>query len=311
MNRFLSMDISKKRILPGPFTLWPLLTVTIAFCLVLNVRSSWATSRAETAYGSVGAALTLGPPPRDSEEAFVRFMKEKRQEVEKFLKLRYMRLQRLLKKNDLYRPKEINAFMLTPREEFCRKPNRNRSYEHAALIIGYGVTLSGPHLVSRMTSAIDVKPGEKVLEIGTGSGYQSAVLANLTDKVYTVEIIEPLAMETDKIYKHLASLGYLEYNNITRKADDGYYGWEAYAPFDKIIVTCGIDHIPPPLLKQLKVGGTMCIPVGPPSFQVILKVTKKIDDQGNFIISREDIYKGQRKVAFVPFTKKGGGTHNK
>ncbi len=248
-------------------------------------------------------------PPHDSAEHFVQFMKENRKEDLNYLEQRYDRYLHLIENKDVWREKEMRAFLLTPREKFCRKWNLKRAYEHAFLDIGYGVTISGPHLVSRMTSALDIQPGEKVLEIGTGSGYQSAVISYLTDKVYTIEIIEKLAGETDKVYTDLAASGYPEYNNIKRKADDGYYGWEEYGPFDKIIVTCGIDHIPPPLLKQLKVGGSLVIPVGPPGAQIVMKVTKNTDQDGNIVIAREDIYHGQRKVAFVPFTKKGGGTH--
>jgi protein-L-isoaspartate(D-aspartate) O-methyltransferase len=248
-------------------------------------------------------------PPHDSAEHFVQFMKENRKEDPGYLEQRYDRYLHLIENKDVWREKEMRAFLLTPREKFCRKWNLKRAYEHAFLDIGYGVTISGPHLVSRMTSALDIQPGEKVLEIGTGSGYQSAVISYLTDKVYTIEIIEKLAGETNKVYTDLAASGYPEYNNIKRKADDGYYGWEEYGPFDKIIVTCGIDHIPPPLLKQLKVGGSLVIPVGPPGAQIVMKVTKNTDQDGNIVIAREDIYHGQRKVAFVPFTKKGGGTH--
>jgi protein-L-isoaspartate(D-aspartate) O-methyltransferase len=248
-------------------------------------------------------------PPHDSAEKFVQFMKEKRKEDPTYLEQRYNRYLAVIENKDLWREKEGRAFLLTPREKFCRKWNLKRAYDHAFLDIKYGVTISGPHLVSRMTSALDVQPGEKVLEIGTGSGYQSAVISYLTDQVYTIEIIEKLAEETNQLYKDLAASGYPEYDNIKRKADDGYYGWEEYGPFDKIIVTCGIDHIPPPLLKQLKVGGSMVIPVGPPGAQIVMKVTKNTDQDGNVVIAREDIYHGQRKVPFVPFTKKGGGTH--
>ena len=136
-------------------------------------------------------------------------------------------------------------------------------YDVDYLDIGFGVTISGPHLVGRMTSSIDVKMGEKVLEIGTGSGYQSAYLSNLTDKVWTIEIIKPLAERTRGVYDALIERGYTEYKAIKSKNADGYYGWEEAAPFDKIIVTCGIDHIPPPLLQQLKPDGIMVIPVGP------------------------------------------------
>jgi protein-L-isoaspartate(D-aspartate) O-methyltransferase len=168
-------------------------------------------------------------------------------------------------------------------------------------------------VVSRMTTSIDVKLGEKVLEIGTGSGYQSAYLANLTDKVWTVEIIKPLAERTRGIYDALIARGYTEYKAITSKNADGYYGWEEAGPFDKIIVTCGIDHIPPPLLQQLKVGGIMVIPVGPPGAQRLLKVVKDQQPDGTLTIARSDIYNG-KIVPFVAFTKLEGdavkGTHN-
>ena len=105
-----------------------------------------------------------------------------------------------------------------------------------------------------MTNTIDVQFGEKVLEIGTGSGYQSAYLSNLTDKIWSIEIIPALAARTRGVYDALIARGYTEYQSITTKNADGYYGWEENAPFDKIIVTCGIDHVPPPLLRQLKTG---------------------------------------------------------
>jgi protein-L-isoaspartate(D-aspartate) O-methyltransferase len=163
-----------------------------------------------------------------------------------------------------------------------------------------------------MTSSIDVKMGEKVLEIGTGSGYQSAYLSNLTDKVWTIEIIRPLAERTRGMYDSLIQRGYTEYKAITSKYADGYYGWEQEAPFDKIIVTCGIDHIPPPLLQQLKPDGLMVIPVGPPGAQRILKVVKETATSGQVAVRRSDIYNG-RPVPFVPFTKLDGdaikGTH--
>ena len=235
----------------------------------------------------------------------------RKNEEEKYLQQRFSRAVVMMNNKDLVRESEIRAFLLTPREKFCRQWNLSRAYDHAYLDIRYGVTISGPHLVGRMTSALDVQPGDKVLEIGTGSGYQSAILSYLTEKVYTVEIIAPLEKETDGIYEQLAGSGYPEYSNIKRKADDGYYGWEEFAPFDKIIVTCGIDHIPPPLLKQLKLGGAMVIPVGPPGAQVILKVSKNQDEKGNIVVSREDIYHGRKKESFVPFTNKEGGTHFK
>jgi protein-L-isoaspartate(D-aspartate) O-methyltransferase len=135
----------------------------------------------------------------------------------------------------------------------------------------------------------------------------------LTDKVYSVEIIHPLADRTRGIYDSLISKGYDEYKHITTKSGDGYYGWPEQGPFDKIIVTCGIDHVPPPLLQQLKPSGIMLIPVGPPGAQHVLKVTKTEGEDGKMLITRSDIYNG-RIVPFVPFTKLDGdsikGTHN-
>jgi protein-L-isoaspartate(D-aspartate) O-methyltransferase len=164
-----------------------------------------------------------------------------------------------------------------------------------------------------MTNTLDVKRGDRVLEIGTGSGYQSAVLSNLTDKVWTIEIIKPLAERTWALYDRLIKDGYSEYAAIVHKHADGYYGWEENAPFDKIIVTCGIDHVPPPLLQQLRPDGIMCIPVGPPGAQHVLKIIKQQAADGSIKVARSDIYNGQI-VNFVPFTKLVGdvikGTHN-
>jgi len=253
-------------------------------------------------------------PPTDTKENFIKWMKENRGEEEKFLGQRWDRYQALLKNNDLLNKATERAFLMTPRESFVTKNTLAHAYAHNFLDIGFGVTISGPHAVSRMTSTIDVKRGEKVLEIGTGSGYQSAILANLTDKVWSIEIIKPLAERTRGIYDGLIAKGYTEFKSINTKAADGYYGWEENAPFDKIIVTCGIDHIPPPLLQQLKVGGIMVIPVGPPGAQHVLKVLKEQAPDGTVKITRSDIYNG-KIVPFVPFTKLEGetiqGTHNK
>jgi len=247
-------------------------------------------------------------PSMESLEKYLADMKTERPDDAKYLSLRYDRMLKLMENKDLWRDKEKKAFLLTPRERFCRTKNLKRVYDHAFLDIGYGQTISGPHVVGRMTSTVDLKPGEKVLEIGTGSGYQSAMLSYLTDKVFTIEIVEELTKETKEIYAKSAKEGYPEFGNIRAKCDDGYYGWTEHAPFDKIIVTCGIDHIPPELIKQLKTGGIMVIPVGPPGAQVLLKVSKTVDAAGNVVISREDMYQGKKKVPFVPFTKKGGGS---
>jgi protein-L-isoaspartate(D-aspartate) O-methyltransferase len=205
------------------------------------------------------------------------------------------------------------AYLLVPRERFVTAANLDRTYQVHYLDIGYGVTITGPHTVARMTDTIDVQRTDRVLEIGTGSGYQSAMLANLTDQVYSIEIIKPLFDRTGGVYAGLIADGYSEYKAIQRRNADGYYGWAEAAPFDKIIVTCGIDHVPPELLKQLKPDGLMVIPIGPPGAQHVLKITKHTDSSGAVKISRSDIY-GGAIVNFVPFTKLEGdkivGTHS-
>jgi protein-L-isoaspartate(D-aspartate) O-methyltransferase len=249
----------------------------------------------------------LPRPPIDSKAKFVAYMEQTRHENAQMLAWRFDRAQAMIENRDIWREKELRAYLMTPREEFVLERNKSRAYDHAFLDIGYGVTISGPHLVGRMTSTIDVQPGERVLEIGTGSGYQSAVLAHLTDQVYTIEIIDPLGKRSEANYERLTGAGYPEFANIHTKVADGYFGWSEAAPFDKIIVTCGIDHIPPPLLQQLKAGGIMVIPIGPPGRQHVLEVKKVVDAAGATTVTRRDIYNG-KIVNFVPFTKAGGGT---
>ena len=240
-------------------------------------------------------------------------MTKNRGEDPGFLGKRWDRFKQLLAARDIWDKRDIRAYLLTPREQFVTAANLGRAYEWHYLSIGYGVTITGPHTVARMTNSMDVKFGDKVLEIGTGSGYQSAYLSNLTDKVWSIEIIKPLAERTRRLYDDLIARGYTEFKSITTKNADGYYGWEQEAPFDKIIVTCAIDHIPPPLLQQLKPNGIVVIPVGPPGAQHVLKVTKQQDADGKINVARSDIYGGGR-VSFVPFTKLDGdtikGTHS-
>ncbi len=252
-------------------------------------------------------------PPADDRQKYIDWMVKNRGENPKYLGVHFDRYKVLVANKDLYTDLEKRAFLMVPREEFCLTQNLPNAYANDFLDIGYGVTISGPHLVGRMTSSIAVQRGDKVLEIGTGSGYQSALLSNLTDKVWSIEIIQPLAARTRGVYDGLIGKGYSEYKAITTKRADGYYGWEEAGPFDKIIVTCGIDHIPPPLLQQLKDNGTMVIPVGPPGAQHVLKVAKTVDGKGQTTVARTDIYNG-RIVPFVPFTALSGdvikGTHN-
>jgi protein-L-isoaspartate(D-aspartate) O-methyltransferase len=290
------------------------LSLALAFAAGLTAAApalAQTTPASATTAATVPAAgfkLTdLPKPPIDSRDKFVAFMRETRKEDEKMLVLRFDRAQAMIENKDVWREKELRAYLLTPREEFVLDRNRARAYDHAFLDIGYGVTISGPHLVGRMTSTIDVQPTDRVLEIGTGSGYQSALLSHLTDQVYTIEIIDPLGKRSAANYMRLVTAGYSEFGNIHTKIADGYFGWAEAAPFDKIIVTCGIDHIPPSLLQQLKTGGIMVIPVGPPGRQHVLEVRKVADAAGNVTVTRRDIYNG-KIVNFVPFTKVGGGS---
>jgi protein-L-isoaspartate(D-aspartate) O-methyltransferase len=252
-------------------------------------------------------------PPMDNGSAFVSWMQANRGENPTYLRARFDRFLNMVGDRDLWEARNKRAFLMVPREEFLPRTAPGVVYDVNYHDIGYGVTITGPRVVGRMTSFIDVKMGEKVLEIGTGSGYQSAYLSNLTDKVWTIEIIKPLAERTRGVYDKLIERGYTEYKAITSKNADGYPGWEEAAPFDKIIVTCGIDHIPPPLLQQLKTGGIMVIPVGPPGAQHLLKVVKEAGAGEQVAVKRSDIYNG-RPVPFVPFTKLEGeaikGTHN-
>jgi protein-L-isoaspartate(D-aspartate) O-methyltransferase len=252
-------------------------------------------------------------PPMDSRASYVDWMTKNRGEDPNFLGQRYDRFLQLISHKDVWNDRNKRAYLMTPRAEFVTASNLSRAYEWHYLDIGYGVTITGPHTVARMTNTIDPQPGEKILEVGTGSGYQSAYLSYLTDKIWTIEIIKPLFERTGGVYADLISRGYQEYAAIQRKNADGYYGWPENAPFDKIIVTCGIDHVPPPLLEQLKPNGVMVIPIGPPGAQHVLKIVKRQAEDGSFHVARSDIYHGSI-VNFVPLTQLVGGkiagTHN-
>jgi protein-L-isoaspartate(D-aspartate) O-methyltransferase len=248
-------------------------------------------------------------PPLKDQGQYVAWMLKNTPQEEKFVRAKWARAQTILSWKEIKNDRVLEAFLRTPREEFSRTRNVDVVYAHMVLDIGYGQTISGPHLVAKMTDFLNPEPEHKVLEIGTGSGYQSAVLSELSNHVYTIEIVPQLAAQTNAIYESLYD-HYPEYRNIARKEDDGYYGWPEYAPFDRIIVTCGIDHIPPELLKELTVGGVMVIPVGPPSGQTVLKITKSIDQNGEVVLEREDLYGGRLKETFVPFTARGGGVHS-
>ncbi|MBN2534412.1 MAG: protein-L-isoaspartate O-methyltransferase [Spirochaetales bacterium] len=249
-------------------------------------------------------------PPLDSKDNYIEWMKNNRPCSEEFLEKRWDRAMRIRNFHKETPDNVLQAFLLTPREIFARDYNRDVAYDMNWHMIEDGQTISGPHLVCRMTENLDIKPEHKVLEIGTGSGYHSALMTQMANNVYSIEIKTNLYHVTDSIYTSILDK-YPEYRNVQRKNADGYYGWEEYAPFDRIVVTCGIDHIPPSLLKQLTVGGIMVIPVGPMAGQqVILKVTKTQDEEGKIHLTREDIYGGKITEHFVPFTKEDGSWHS-
>ncbi|HEY2760918.1 MAG TPA: protein-L-isoaspartate(D-aspartate) O-methyltransferase, partial [Pirellulales bacterium] len=166
-------------------------------------------------------------------------------------------------------PRVIQAMRDTPRHEFVPLPYRQNSYYDMSLPIGDKQTISGPFVVAYMTEQLDPQPTDRVLEIGTGSGYQAAVLSPLVKDVYTIEIVESLGKHAEETLKRL------KYNNVHVKIGDGYKGWAEHAPFDKIIVTCSPEKVPQPLVDQLREGGQMVIPVGERFEQMLYRYTKK------------------------------------
>jgi protein-L-isoaspartate(D-aspartate) O-methyltransferase len=188
----------------------------------------------------------------------------------------------------------LRAMYTVPRHEFVSEDLRKHAYEDRPLPIGLGQTISQPYIVAYMTELLEIDENSKTLEIGTGSGYQAAILAEIVKEVYTIEIFEELGENAQKQFKDL------HYENITAKVADGYYGWEEFAPFDGIIVTCAADHIPPPLIEQLKPGGKIVIPVGG-VFQVQMLMLVMKDEDGKVTV------KNMLPVRFVPLL----GEHSK
>ena len=191
-------------------------------------------------------------------------------ERDNYVRLRKRMVERQLAARDITDPRVLKVMGEVPRQNFVLPQDRSRAYNDSALPIDEGQTISQPYIVALMTQHVGVQESDKVLEVGTGSGYQAAVLAQLTDLVYSVEIREGLAAKAAETLKAL------NYTSVHIKRDDGYYGWKEQAPFDVIIVTCAANHIPPPLLDQLKEGGRLIIPLGSTLyFQNLTLVTKK------------------------------------
>jgi len=186
-------------------------------------------------------------------------------------------------------PKVMAAMAKVRRHLFVPPGQQPYGYDNRPLPIGYGQTISQPYIVALMTDLMRVKPGDVTLEIGTGSGYQAAILSELVKEVYTIEIIEPLGKEAEQ------RLARLDYRNVEIKIADGYYGWPEHGPFDAIIVTAAASYIPPPLVRQLKPGGRMVIPVGASFLTQYLMLVEKQPDGS--VVSQQIL-----PVSFVPLT---------
>jgi protein-L-isoaspartate(D-aspartate) O-methyltransferase len=197
-------------------------------------------------------------------------------------------VERQLRPRGIDDPRTLQAMAKVAREKFIPKELQARAYEDRPLPIGYGQTISQPFIVAFMTQELKPKPTDRVLEIGTGSGYQAAVLAELVAEVYTIEIVKPLAQSAEV---RLRELGY---KNVHVKAGDGYKGWPEHAPFDAIIVTAAPDHVPQPLVEQLKEGGRMVIPVG----GAIVQYLNVLEKRGGAVKQTAAI-----PVKFVPLTR--------
>ena len=200
---------------------------------------------------AAGGCGQKAPPPSE-------FAAQRQQMVQRQLVTRGIKDQRVLA-----------AMAKVPREEFVTTESRAASYEDGPLPIGYAQTISQPYMVAFMTEQLRLKPSDRVLEVGTGSGYQAAILADLVSEVYSIEIIEPLAKNAETTLQRLG------YKNVHLKIGDGYKGWPEMAPFDAIIVTCAPDKLPQPLVDQLKDDGRMVIPVGDRFAQQLYLLEKK------------------------------------
>jgi len=212
---------------------------------------------------------------------------DKIDEIDDYIEKRQSMVLNQLQSRDIIDSKVLQAMLTVPRHQFVDEHIRESAYNDYPLAIGEGQTISQPYIVALMTQLLELKGDEKVLEIGTGSGYQAAVLAEIVKEVYTIEIYESLSKNSEKL---LTDLGY---RNIKFKVGDGYHGWEEYAPYDAIIVTCAPDHVPPSLLQQIKDdGGRIVIPVGG---IWMVQTLMKIDKIGGKIKS-----KGIIGVRFVP-----------
>lgn len=228
-------------------------------------------------------------PPSDDESKFAWKAAEER--VAMLRDIEYeVRLTRHEIGKDALDKRVMDAMAKVPRERFVPESHRVLAFRNGPLPIGHGQTISQPYIVALMSDLLHARPDGVLLEVGTGSGYQAAVLAELAQHVYSIEIVAALAKAAGERLAHLG------YDNVTVRHGDGYHGWEEHAPFDGIVVTAAAPHIPPPLIEQLKPGARLVIPVGPPGGVQVLKVVDKRADGSH---DSRDIL----MVAFVPLTR--------
>jgi protein-L-isoaspartate(D-aspartate) O-methyltransferase len=225
--------------------------VAFALLLVACSKKSETKQKPESAQAVVPAADAAEAKPPDP-----------------YAEARFEMVQRTLAERDITDARVLAAMKITPRHEFVPPDIRHLSYEDRPLPIGFELTISQPYIVAFMTQALNVKPGDKILEIGTGSGYQAAVLALMGAKVYTMEIHPELGARTQKVLKNLG------FKDVFMRVGDGYFGWKDAAPFDAIMITCATPQIPPPLLDQLKPGGRLIAPLGDDIDQQLVVMTK-------------------------------------
>lgn len=208
-------------------------------------------------------------------------------EEDRLASVRARMVQRHLAEREIEDERVLEAFRAVPRHRFVPDPYRRLAYEDEAILIGEGQTITTPFEVAFMTQILQPKPTDKVYEVGTGSGYQAAILGQLVDQVYSVEIHEPLGKRAAQVIEELG------YQNINTRVGDGYLGWPEAAPFDKIIVTCAPEAIPPPLIEQLKEGGRIVVPLGTRFDQKVYVFDKK---------DGELVGEAVRPTLYVPMT---------
>jgi len=287
---------------PGPVKRWMYVPLSLLLLVVLlsGIFALKRSAKQGLTFASENKKADANQPPTDANTQSEQEQKEPNEtEVRRpdhnhpafseRISERIRMVERQIRLREVRDPNVLASMETVPRHAFVHRSDLRRAYADHPLPIGLGQTISQPYIVAYMTEVLKLDPNCNVLEVGTGSGYQAAVCAEIAREVYTIEILEKLAKSAKERLKKLG------YHNVFVKAGDGYYGWEEKGPFDAIIVTCAAGFVPPPLVKQLKPGGKMILPRGSPyGSQWLVLVTK--DDKGK-VSSRRLM-----PVRFVPMT---------